>query len=102
MIMNFNLSGKVAVITGGGGVLGSVIAKELGKQGVKVAVLGHSGTKAQEVADEIVKNGGIAIANNVDVLNKENLKEVRDFVVEKFGTVDILINGAGGNKKEAT
>lgn len=100
--MNFGLSGKTAVITGGAGVLGNVIAKELAKQGVKVAVLGHSGNKAQEIADEIIKNGGIAIASNVDVLNKKNLMEVRDFVVEKFGTIDILINGAGGNKKEAT
>lgn len=102
MNLNFGLAGKTAVITGGGGVLGSVIAKELAKQGVKVAVLGHTGDKAERVAREIIEAGGRAISTNVDVLDRESLIAARDLVVENFGKVDILINGAGGNKKEAT
>lgn len=102
MSVNFDLTGKTAVITGGAGILGSVMARELARKGVKVAILGHSGDKAQLLADEIVKEGGVAIACNANVLDLDSLKKARDFVVEKFGKVDILINGAGGNKKEAT
>lgn len=102
MSTNFDLKGKTAVVTGGAGVLCSVMSKELAKKGVKVAILGHSGVKAQALADGINSRGGIAIAFNVDVLNLKSLKRAREFVVKEFGTVDILINGAGGNKKEAT
>ncbi len=102
MNLNFGLKGKTAVITGATGVLCRVIAKELAQQGVKVAVLGHNGEKARLLVDEIINDGGSAIAFNADVLNKESLVEARDFVVEKYQTIDILINGAGGNKKEAT
>jgi NAD(P)-dependent dehydrogenase (short-subunit alcohol dehydrogenase family) len=102
MSVNFDLTGRTAVITGGSGVLCSVMAKGLAKKGVRVAVLGHSGDKARVVADEIIKDGGQAIACNVDVLDIESLKKAREFVLERYNTVDILINGAGGNKKEAT
>ncbi len=102
MGINFHLTGKTAVITGGTGVLCSVMARELARKGVRVAILGHSGDKAQVLADEIEKDGGRAIACNVDVLNLESLKKARQYVVDKYGTIDILINGAGGNKKEAT
>src|SRR5690606_38955942 len=100
--LNYDLKGKNAVITGATGILCSVIAKELAKQGVKVALLGHSGDKAQLLADEIIRDGGSAIFYNADVLNKESLIAARDYVIEKYNDIDILINGAGGNKKEAT
>ncbi|KUO76912.1 MAG: D-mannonate oxidoreductase [Clostridia bacterium BRH_c25] len=102
MSVNFDLTGKTAVITGGAGILCSVMAKELAKKGVRVAILGHSGDKAQAIADEIKNDGGRAIACNADVLSLDSLKKAREYVVDKYGTVDILINGAGGNKKEAT
>ncbi|WP_313341971.1 SDR family oxidoreductase [Sedimentibacter sp.] len=102
MSMIFDLKGKTAVITGATGILCSVIAKELAKQGVNVAVLGHGGDKAKMLADEIIRDGGSAIYYNADVLNKESLIEARDYVIEKYQDIDILINGAGGNKKEAT
>lgn len=102
MSVNFNLAGKTAVVTGGAGVLGSVICRELAKNGVKVAVLGRAGDKAQKLADEIIRDGGVAIAYNADVLDKAALIEAREFVRSHFSNIDILINGAGGNKKEAT
>ena len=82
MNVNFGLAGKTAVITGGAGVLGSEIAKDLALNGVKVAILGHSGDKAQILADEINRDGGIAIAYNADVLSKESLISARNFVKE--------------------
>ena len=102
MSLNFNLKGKTAVITGATGILCSVIAKELAKQEVKVALLGHGGDKARILAEEIINEGGSAIYYNVDVLNKESLIEARDFILKRYNNIDILINGAGGNKKEAT
>ena len=98
----FNLEGKVAVITGGGGVLCSAMAKALAGLGVKVAVLDIAEEAAQRVADEIKEEGGTAIALKVDVLDKSSIESARDVIAKKFGRVDILINGAGGNKKEAT
>lgn len=98
----FNLSGKVAVITGGGGVLCSELSRALGKVGVKVAVLDIFIEPAQRVVDEIKAAGGEAIAVQADVLNKGSLEAARDKVVEAFGRVDILINGAGGNKRDAS
>lgn len=100
--MNFELQGKVAVITGAGGVICSVMARELAKQGVKVALLDIMVEQAQAVADDICRQGGEAIACKANVLDPESLAQARDKVVEHFGTVDILINGAGGNKKQAT
>ena len=98
----FGLSGKVAVLTGGGGVLCGVMAKALAKLGVGVALLDISEENAQAVADEIIKDGGDAIAVKTNVLERESLEAARDAVLAKFGKIDILINGAGGNSKKAT
>lgn len=91
------LKDKVAVITGGGGVLCSAFAKELSKYGVKIAVLDLNLDAAQAVADEINNSGGVAIAEAANVLSRESLEAVRDSVTSKLGKCDILINGAGGN-----
>jgi NAD(P)-dependent dehydrogenase (short-subunit alcohol dehydrogenase family) len=98
----FGLSGKVAVVTGGGGVLCSAISQALARVGVKVAVLDLRREAAQAVVDEITAASGEALVVGANVLARESLEQARDQVLERFGTVDILINGAGGNKKEAT
>lgn len=97
-----SLKGKVAVITGGGGVLCSGFAKTLAQQGVKVAVLDLNEAAAQKVADEIVADGGTAIAVGCNVLEPESMKAARDIIAEKLGTCDILLNGAGGNNPKGT
>ena len=102
MNIHKNLKGKVAVVTGGGGVLCSGFSKTLAKQGVKVAVLDLNEAAAQKVADEIIADGGEAIAVGCDVLNQDSMKAARDIVNEKFGTCDILLNGAGGNNPKGT
>jgi|APSaa5957512535_1039671.scaffolds.fasta_scaffold07632_5 NAD(P)-dependent dehydrogenase (short-subunit alcohol dehydrogenase family) len=93
----FDIKGKVAVVTGAGGYLCSEIAIGLSKAGVKVAVLDIRIEKAQTVADEIISLGGEAIALAINVANKEQHIESFNAVLDKFGTVDILINGAGTN-----
>lgn len=98
----FNISGKVAVVTGGGGVLCSAISKSLAKCGAKVAVLDLSLESAQKVVDEIKADGGEAIAVKCDVLDKNSIEDAADVVIKSMQKVDILINGAGGNKKQAT
>ena len=143
----FDLTGKVAVVTGAGGVLCSEMAKALAKAGAKVAVLDLMEDAAKKVADEINESreqriedrrqdtegrrqatedwrqgaadrrqgiedrrqnqrrdtaGGKAIAVKCSVLDKKQLEDAKDTIVGKLGRVDILINGAGGNKKEAT
>ena len=97
-----NLKGRVAVVTGGGGVLCGDFAKALAKQGVKVAVLDLNEAAAQKVADEINADGGIAIAVGCNVLEKESMENARAIINEKLGTCDILLNGAGGNNPKGT
>ena len=98
----FSLKGQIAVVTGGGGVLCGALSRAFGKAGVKVAVLDIIPEAAQAVVDEIVAEGGEAIAVQCNVLDKASIEAARDVVLGAFGTVDILINGAGGNKREAT
>ena len=100
--VNFDISGQVAAITGAGGVICGTVAKEMAKKGVKVALLDLFLESAQKIADEIIADGGDAIAIKTDVLDRESLEAARDKVVEKYGKIDILINGAGGNKPQAT
>ncbi len=93
---------RVVVVTGAGGILCSSFAKELAKKGDKIAVLDLNIEAAQNVADEIVKDGGIAKAYKCNVLEKESIMEVHKAVNEDLGKCDILINGAGGNNPRAT
>lgn len=97
-----DLTGKVAVVTGAGGVLCSFFAKELARAGAKVALLDLNVEAAQKYADEIVAAGGQAKGYKANVLEVESLQAAHDAVVADFGTCDILINGAGGNSPKAT
>jgi NAD(P)-dependent dehydrogenase (short-subunit alcohol dehydrogenase family) len=98
----FNLTGKTAVITGAGGILCGTMAKALAKAGARVAVLDLVKEAAAKVADAIKADGGEAIAVKCNVLEKGSLEAAKKEVNAAFGKTDILINGAGGNKKEAT
>ena len=98
----FDLTDKVAVITGAGGVLCGELAKALATAGAKVSVLDLDQEAANRVAGQIKSAGGTAIAVKCNVLEKDTLELAREKIIAEFGKVDILINGAGGNKKEAT
>ena len=98
----FGLSGKVIAITGGGGVLCGEFSRALGALGAKVAVLDLAVDAAKKVADEITEAGGTAIPVECNVLVRDSVEAACKKVLAEFGGVDILINGAGGNKKEAT
>ena len=98
----FDLKDKTIVITGGGGVLCGTMATELAKAGARVAVLDLAEAAAAKVAEKINSAGGRAIAVKCNVLDKASLETAREKINAEFGKIDILINGAGGNKKEAT
>jgi NAD(P)-dependent dehydrogenase (short-subunit alcohol dehydrogenase family) len=98
----FNLSGNTAVVTGGAGVLCASMCKALAEAGAKVAILDLNLKAAESLASEIRDQGGEATGLNCNVLEKNTLKEACQNVIAKFGSVDILINGAGGNNAQAT
>ena len=98
----FSVQDKVAVITGGSGVLGGAMAKELGRRGVKVAVIGRSVEKIDAVAGQIEADGGLAMPLSVDVTDRTACENAASSVVEKWGQIDFLVNAAGGNHPDAT
>ncbi|REK74184.1 SDR family oxidoreductase [Paenibacillus paeoniae] len=97
-----DLTGKVAVVTGGAGVLCAQFVDALAACGAKVAILGRSLESAERKAAEVVQNGGIAIGVRADVLDKASLQTAHAEILEKLGPCDILINGAGGNHPMGT
>ncbi|NQU38503.1 MAG: SDR family oxidoreductase [Lentisphaerae bacterium] len=99
----FDFTGKVAVVTGGSGVLCGALCRALASHGASVVVVANSQLgKAQGVVDAIEAEHGIARAAQADVLSKASLLQLADDVLEAYGRVDFLINGAGGTRKEAT
>jgi NAD(P)-dependent dehydrogenase (short-subunit alcohol dehydrogenase family) len=98
----FSLDGQVAVVTGGTGVLGGVMARGLAQAGARVGVLGRRQAQADMVVAEIARAGGEGLAVPADVLKKEQLEAARDALLDRWGQIDILVNAAGGNVPAAT
>lgn len=98
----FELSGQVAVITGGAGVLGGAMASGLAQAGVKVGILSRTAAKVQAKVEEIKKSGGAAMPLVADVLDEEQLQKAKQDIIEQWGKIDLLINVAGGNMSGAT
>lgn len=97
-----DLTGKTAVITGGGGVLCSEFARALAACGANVAVCDLRLEAAKAVADSIISAGGTAVAVQTNVLEKNSLLEAKSVIDKAFGGCDILLNGAGGNNPKGT
>lgn len=93
----FGLNNKVAVVTGGTGVLGSAMCSALAQAGARVVVLGRRKTAAEELVMQIEAKGGAAMAVAADVLQADQLRTAKAQINKHFGDVDILVNGAGGN-----
>ena len=98
---NFGLNDKVAVVTGGYGVLGGSIAAGLAAAGARIAILGRNETAAAEMAETLNTTGATAIPLTADVLNENSLRNAGQQLQDHFGRVDILINAAGGNVARA-
>jgi NAD(P)-dependent dehydrogenase (short-subunit alcohol dehydrogenase family) len=97
----FSLKGKVIVVTGGTGIIGKSFIKGITEAGGTVGILGRNEKVANERAEEVIKNGGKAIALIADVLDEKALAQARDKVLAAFGRIDGLVNAAGGNIPEA-
>lgn len=98
----FSLDGQVAIVTGGTGVLGEAMAIGLALSGARVGVMGRREEEARRIAEDIEEAGGKALALPADVLDKNQLKDARNTLIQHWGQVDILVNAAGGNVPEAT
>lgn len=99
----YDLAGRVAVVTGGYGVLGGSMARFLSERGAKVAILGRNAEKGNAKAAEIAETtGGETMFLQADVLDKEALQAACDKLCAEWGGVDILLNAAGGNQAGAT
>ena len=98
----FDLTGKVAVVTGGAGVLCAEMCRGLANAGAKIVVLDLNCAAAEQMADEICSAGGEAVGLDCDVLDRNSIECTAQEIIESFKRVDILINGAGGNKPQAT
>lgn len=93
--MSENIKGKVVLITGGSTGLGAETARHLAANGARVAIAARRKDKLDEVVAEITKAGGEARAYQLDVVDKNQVKQVTDAVIADFGTLDVLINNAG-------
>ncbi len=98
----FDVSGRTAIVTGGSGVLCSEMAKALGVAGANVVILARNTVRIDAVVQEILDCRGVALGLEADVLDRNTLIKVKEKVLDKFGSIDILVNGAGGNRAGAT
>jgi len=101
-VLNTDLSGKVAVVTGASGVLCSRFSIVLARSGAKVAMLSRDAAHSQPFVEKILSEGGVAKAYSCDVLDKARCLAVAEEIKADLGPCDILINGAGGNNPSAT
>lgn len=99
---SFDLTGKVVVITGAAGILCSCISRALSECGCKLALMDLAEDRVNALAEELNKAGGDAMPIAASVLEKDALEKALESVLQRFGTVDVLINGAGGNHPSAT
>src|SRR6201989_3010351 len=97
---NFSLAGKVIVVTGGTGILGNSFINGIVEAGGAVGILGRNAQVAEERAAAINKNGGKAVALVADVLDEAGLEAAKNKLLDTFGRLDGLVNGAGGNMPE--
>ncbi len=98
----FDLTGRVAVVTGGTGVLGGALASGLARAGARVGILGRRSACAEALAESLREEGLGALPLNADVLDRDALARCRDEVLAAWGRLDILVNAAGGNQPSAT
>lgn len=101
MNTKFSLKDKVIIVTGGTGIIGKSFIKGITEAGGTVGILGRNEKVANERADEVIKNGGKAIALIADVLDEKALEQAKEKVLNAFGRIDGLVNAAGGNIPEA-
>ncbi len=104
MIMGnlFDLKDRVAILTGGSGILGRYMVEYLAGEGAKVVILGRNVERGSELETKVKNNGGEALFLATDVLNRELLEQNKKDIISKYGKIDILINLAGGNMAGAT
>ncbi|HHT35277.1 MAG: SDR family oxidoreductase [Proteiniphilum sp.] len=97
----FKISGRVMVITGGTGILGSVIASYLAGEGASVVILGRRREAGEALVNEIRRKGGEALFLETDVMDADRLTQNRDEILARYGRIDVLLNAAGGNMSGA-
>jgi NAD(P)-dependent dehydrogenase (short-subunit alcohol dehydrogenase family) len=98
----FGIQNKVAIVTGGTGVLGGTMCEALANAGAKVVIIGRRKEAADALAESIRKSGGTAMGIAADVLDENQLQAAKDKILKEYKTIDILVNGAGGNVPGAT
>jgi NAD(P)-dependent dehydrogenase (short-subunit alcohol dehydrogenase family) len=98
----FDIRGKGVVVTGGAGVLGWSMCKALAGRGAKICVVDFDAPRGKGLCQEIQAEGGTALAVQCDVLDRGQVEAALAKALEGLGQIDVLINAAGGNKKEAT
>jgi len=98
----FSLEQQIAVIVGGTGILGGAMAEALALAGARVAILGRSAERGQRRVRQIEENGGKALFQAADALDRDSLAHARDVVTQQWGPVSVLVNAAGGNRPDAT
>lgn len=98
----YDLKGKVAVLTGGAGVLCSEMAKAIGECGAKVVVLDISEEAMESLSKDLSGKNIEHLTIKTDITNKKNIEETAREIIDRFEKIDVLINGAGGNRAEAT
>jgi len=100
--MDYKLKGKIAIVTGGGGAICGEIAKALANEGTHVAIWDLNKRAAELRAEEIIATGGNALGVECDVTNSESVEAALHMTVDRYATVDMLVNGAGGSLKATT